>query len=65
MGPAEKRSLEAAISELNSQQSDAIKDATYVGWTQESKVAFDDRRKRITKLSAQLGQLSSSDLIQH
>ena len=55
MGPAERRCLEAALVELNTQQSDAIKDATYLGWTRESELTFEDRRRRITELRGHLG----------
>jgi hypothetical protein len=56
MGPAERRSLEAALVELNTQQSDAIQDATYLGWTLESQLAFEDRLRRITELRGHLGE---------
>ena len=54
MDPTRRRSLEEAILELQNQQSEAIKDAIFVGWTDESKLAFEERRKRINELSTRL-----------
>ncbi len=55
MGPVQKRLLESEILDLNSQQLASISDATYLGWTEEMKKEYEDRRKRIIELRIQLG----------
>jgi len=51
---AKRHELTAAIEELHRVQLEAIKDATFGGWTRESEAAFDMRSSRIAALTREL-----------
>ena len=45
------------ITEIFAQQSNALNNATFVGWTPEEKAAFEKRRKRLALLHQRLADL--------
>jgi len=51
---AKRAELTAAIEELHRVQLEAIKDATFGGWTRESEAAFEMRSSRIAALIREL-----------
>ena len=51
---AKRAEITAAIAELNRLQMEAIKDATFGGWTLGAEVAFDMRAARIAALCREL-----------
>jgi hypothetical protein len=65
MGPAERRSLEAALVKLNTQQSDAIQDGTYLGWTPDPSYRLKIGGGESRNCAVIWGEQSRSDLIQH
>jgi hypothetical protein len=53
--------LKAEIDLLTSQQTDALKMATFLGMTPEEAKDYDDRRSRITQLVKQLAMLTKAE----
>ncbi len=60
MGPAQRVSLSYAHDVIH-QQVEAIRDATYLGWTAESRKAYDDRLKQISEIWEPLGTAQRAD----
>jgi len=58
---AKRTELTAAIDELHRVQMEAIKDATFGGWTRESEAAFEVRSSRIAALIRELTTLDKSE----
>jgi len=48
------------ITEIFAQQSEALNNATFVGWTPEEKAAFEKRRKRLKLLNQRLADLGTA-----
>ena len=59
MVPSERQWLKTFLAELHDEQIQAMSDATYLGWTQESWRKFDERRYLILKIGQQLGLAKS------
>ena len=54
MGPAQRKPLLNSLDALTKLQIEAIKDATYIGWTEESLRIYEERWKLIAAIHAQL-----------
>ena len=54
MGPARRKPLLDSLHALTKLQIEAIKDATYIGWTEESLRAYEERWKVIAAIHEQL-----------
>ena len=61
MRPPQKVSLNATLMTLFHEQVEAIRDATYLGWTAESRKAYDDRLKQISEIWERLGTTQGAD----
>lgn len=48
------------IAELSAKQSEALNDATFVGWTPEETAAYEKRRKRLEVLHRLLADLGAA-----
>jgi hypothetical protein len=53
--------LAAEIAKLSKHQAQAIHDATYLGWRDGERAAYDKRSDRIALLRSQLALLNSAD----
>jgi hypothetical protein len=59
MGPVRSQSLVDLLTELTGLQSKTMTDSIFIGWTDESKTTYEERRKKIAELRAQLDQKAS------
>jgi hypothetical protein len=57
----QKAELATEIAELSKLQAKAIHDATYLGWRDGERAAYDQRSDRIALLRGQLAVLNSAD----
>ena len=54
MGPAQRKPLLDSLQALTQLQIEAIKDATYIGWTEDSLRAYGERWRIIAEIHAKL-----------
>jgi hypothetical protein len=54
MGPAQRKPLLLTLLVLSEMQLDALEDATYLGWTEESLEAYEERWNLILEIRSQL-----------
>jgi hypothetical protein len=52
--------LAAELAELHKEQLDANSSATFIGWTEEEKAAYDGRGDRIALLNSQLAAVDNA-----
>jgi ATP-dependent exoDNAse (exonuclease V) alpha subunit len=57
----QKAEIAAELAELSRQQAKAIHDATYLGWRDSERAAYDKRSDRIALLRDQIAALNSAD----
>jgi hypothetical protein len=54
MGPAQRHSLLDSLQGLTKLQTEAVRDATYIGWTEESLRVYEERWRIIAEIHAKL-----------